>query len=454
MRNKWFIAFSAVTVMFFAFTTLVVAEKETEEVKEPLTKEQRQEELYNQVQLFSYALMTIQSEYVEEQQPKDLIYGSLKGMLSSLDPHSQFLNPEDFEDLRTETQGKFGGLGIEITIKDSLLTIVTPIEDTPAWESGLRAGDKIVKIEDELTRDITLNEAVKKLRGDPGTDVTITILRESTFEIKDVTITRAIIKIQDVKDVHVIEDNIGYIRLTEFREDSFKEFHKAIEALKEQEADSLILDLRNNPGGLLSVAIDITEEFLPEGQLIVSTKGRHKNQDSETRSENKKPLVEGWPVVVLINEGSASGSEILAGALRDNKRGVILGEKSFGKGSVQSVIPMPDGSGLRLTTAKYFTPSGESIHGIGIEPDIKVARIYEEDKEDVEDEDKKKNVDDIFKEVEQKNEDPAEKEKKEKELKRDERLAEDNQVQSAISVIKGIRVYQKLNKEVPVAIDG
>lgn len=424
----------------------ILAEEKAEEVKIPKTEQEKREDLYNQIELFSYALTTVQSEYVEEKEAQDIIYGALKGMLGSLDPHSQFLNPEDYDELKTETQGKFGGLGIEITLRDSVLTVVTPIEDTPAWEAGLKAGDKIVKIEDDLTRDITLNEAVKKLRGDPGTDVTITILRESENLIKEVTITRAIIKIQDVKDVHVIDDGIGYIRLVEFREDSFKEFHKAIEQLKEDGAEAVILDLRNNPGGLLNVAIKITEEFVPEGETIVSTKGRHPSQDSHTLSRNKALLVEGWPIVVLINEGSASGSEILAGALKDHKRAVILGSKSFGKGSVQSVIPMPDGSGLRLTTAKYFTPSGVSIHGVGIEPDIEVKRIYKEIEEDKKvEKEKGEKVDKIFDNVEEKEEDPVETERLRKIKRRDERMLNDNQIQSAISVIKGIRVYERLS---------
>ncbi len=324
------------------------------------------DDLYSQIELYSYALTTIQADYVEEKDPKDLIYGSLKGMLSTLDPHSQFLDPDEYKELKTETEGKFGGLGIEISIRDGLLTIITPLEDTPAWKAGIKAGDRIVKIEDELTKDITLSEAVKKLRGKPKTDITITILREEEFKILEFTITREIIHIEDVKNTQILTDNIGYIRLTEFREDSAKAFREALDDLIEQGASSLILDLRNNPGGLLNIAIKSTEEFLPEGETIDSTKGRRLSQNTITKSTNQRHLID-WPMVVLINEGSASGSEILAGALKDNKRAIILGTQSFGKGSVQSVIPLPDGSGLRLTTSKYFTPSEISIHGIGIE---------------------------------------------------------------------------------------
>ncbi|MCA9399799.1 MAG: S41 family peptidase, partial [Candidatus Omnitrophica bacterium] len=359
--GKKFLVFGMTIMAVFSLTTLAISQMDRKD----------KDELYNQMEIFGYALTTIQADYVEELDSKELIYGSLKGMLSTLDPHSQFLDPEEYKELKTETQGRFGGLGIEISIRDGLLTIITPIDGTPAWEAGLKAGDRIVKIEDELTRDITLGEAVKKLRGKPGSEVNITILRESDFKIMEFSIKREIIQIQDVKNTQILTDNIGYVRLAEFRENSHKEFRKALDELKELGADSLIVDLRNNPGGLLNVAIKITEEFLPDGTLIVSTKARRPSQNTETYSTNKGHLID-WPMVVLINEGSASGSEIFAGAIRDNKRGIIVGTKSFGKGSVQSVIPLPDGSGLRLTTSKYFTPSGVSIHGIGIEPDINV----------------------------------------------------------------------------------
>ncbi len=400
-------------------------------------KDELADDLYSQIELFSYALTTVQAAYTEEPSAKDLIYGSLKGMLSSLDPHSQFLPPDDFKDLKTETEGKFGGLGIEISIRDSLLTVVTPLEDTPAWNAGVKAMDKIVKIDDESTRDITLSEAVKKLRGDPGTKVELTVFRESEGKILEIPITREIIHIQDVKDVLILKDNIGYIRLTEFREDSYKEFKKALKTLKDKKANSLIVDLRNNPGGLLNIAIDITEEFLPDGDIIVSTKSRNPSQCSVEKSSNINGDFLDWPMVVLLNEGSASGSEILAGALQDNKRAVILGTKSFGKGSVQSVIPLPDGAGLKLTTSKYFTPSDVSIHGVGIEPDILIERVLPElDKK----KDSKEKAEEIFDDIDAEKQatEPGQKE----EMAR-KRLLKDNQVQAAINVIKGIQVYKK-----------
>jgi carboxyl-terminal processing protease len=408
------------------------------------------DDLYSQIELFSYALTTIQSEYVDEKTPKDLIYGSLKGMLSTLDPHSQFLDPEEYTDLKTETQGKFGGLGIEISIRDGLLTVITPIDDTPAWKAGLKAGDRIVKIEDKVTKDMTLSDAVEKLRGKPGTDVHITILREDEYKIQEFTITREIIHVQDVKNTQILEDKIGYVRLTEFREDSAQEFRKALDQLAKDGADSLVVDMRNNPGGLLNVAIRITEEFLSEGKTIVSTRGRRQTQQTISKSNNKDHVIT-WPMVVLINGGSASGSEIFAGALKDNKRAILVGEKSFGKGSVQSVIPLPDGSGLRLTTSKYFTPSGVSIHEIGIMPDVvvkyKSSKDDDEegtDKEKKEIKEKKANIEKVFEDVDSHDHKTTEETKATKE--KDEihrRLMDDNQVQAAMSVLKGIRVYQK-----------
>ncbi len=416
------------------------------------------DDLYSQVELFSYALTTIMAEYVEPKKAKDVIYGALTGMLSSLDPHSQFLTPEDYEELKTDTQGKFGGLGIEIGIRDGLLTVVTPIEDTPAWKAGLRSGDRIVKIEKDLTRDMTLSQAVKKLRGQAGTNVHITILRESEFKLHEFDITREIIHVHDIKDPHIISDNIAYLRLVEFREDSYEQMRKALNKLKADGATALILDVRNNPGGLLNVAIQISELFLPEGKTIVSTRGRHPSQNSISVSHNAKNEFADWPIVLMINEGSASGSEILAGALKDNKRAVTLGVKSYGKGSVQSVIPMPDGSGLRLTTSKYFTPSGVCIHEIGITPDIVIERIYpkgeNEDPLDNEGETetkagksshKEKNAKEVFDKIElDKVTDPHEIEKRKQDELLKKRMNDDNQIQSAISVIKGIRVYKKL----------
>ena len=412
---------------------------------------QKKKDLYSQVELFSYALTTIQSEYVDEKSPQDLIYGALRGMLSALDPHSQFMDPDEYKDLKTETEGKFGGLGVEISLKDSLLTVIAAVEDTPAWRAGIKAGDRIVKIGHEVTRDMNLDDAVKRLRGQPGTKVTITILRESEDLVKDFVITREIIHVDNIKAPHIIDDHIGYVRLTEFRENSYVELHQALKKLKTQGADSLILDLRNNPGGLLDVAIKIAEDFLPVGKTIVSTKGRHSSENTQSKSENDKGEFLNWPMAIMINEGSASGSEIVAGALRDNKRAVLVGVKSFGKGSVQSVISLPDGSGLRLTTARYFTPSGVCINGIGITPDVVIEKnkLKEgKDAQDLSNKESNKDVDTIFSDLEgkeKKNKIDSAEDKKQLELKKKDQ--EDVQLQSAINVIKGIKIDRKFQEK-------
>lgn len=441
-KNFW--AGILACVLFFSAATLAFSGKDKIDPKKDAKASK--DDLYSKVELFTYALTTIQSDYVDEKTPTDLIYGSLKGMLSSLDAHSQFLSPEDYKGLKTETEGRFGGLGIEITIKEGLLTIITPIEDTPAWKAGLKAGDRIVKIEKEPTRDINLDDAVKKLRGTPGTQIHLTIMREKpNILIKDFTITREIIRVKDVKVPHLLDNHIGYIRLSEFREESYKQFHEAVKKLKQDGADSLIIDLRNNPGGLLTVAIKISEDFLPAGQTIVSTKGRNGDQDAVAKSRNKDGDFIKWPVAVLINEGSASASEIVAGALKDNKRAVIVGTKSFGKGSVQSVIPLPDGSGLRLTTAKYFTPSGVSIHGVGITPDVIVEPSELKSDGGDDKKDKTKDLDKIFADVEMKDNGPVD-EQKAKELEQKRKESADTQLQAAINVIKGIRVYSQFQQ--------
>jgi carboxyl-terminal processing protease len=340
------------------------------------SERKNRDELYRQVGLFSDTLAIIQSEYVDETKPKDLIYGALKGMLSSLDPHSQFMDPDTYDDLKVDTEGKFGGLGIEITIKEGLLTVITPIEGTPAWKAGIKPNDHIVKINDELTREMTITDAVKRMRGKTGESVTLSILRDTEKKLLDFKITRAIIKIKDIKHARILEKGIGYIRLTEFRENTLQEFNNALSNLSKQGMNAIIVDLRNNPGGLLDVAVKITGKFMQPNKLIAYTKSRKEDQNLKFYSESKNSICE-LPLVILINEGSASGSEIVAGALQDYKRAIIIGTKSFGKGSVQSVIPLNDGSALRLTTSRYFTPSGKIIHGKGITPDI----IIEAEKE-------------------------------------------------------------------------
>lgn len=326
---------------------------------------------YQQLDVFSESLAVVEHKYVEDKEFKDLIYGAMRGLLGSLDSYSQFLTPDEYKDLLVETEGRFGGLGIEITIKDGLLTIVSPIEDTPAWNAGLKAGDIIVKIDGEVTKDITLHDAVKKMRGTPGTKITITVLHEKDRKIEDVTITRGIIKIDDIKRPMILEDGIGYVKIAEFRETTNKDLTRALNDLQKEGMRGLIIDVRNNPGGLLDSAVKVSSQFLQDGKVVVSTKSR----GEEEQFYKAIPLgskILGIPLVVLINKGSASGSEILASALRDNNRAVLLGETTFGKGSVQTVIPLSDGSAMRLTTSKYYTPNGTSIHETGVDPDIVV----------------------------------------------------------------------------------
>lgn len=342
----------------------------------PATKDESYNDTYKQLNLFGEVFERVRSQYVEKLTDKEIIEHALNGMLSSLDPHSSYMNEEKFNDMKIETSGEFGGLGIEITMENGLIKVVSPIDDTPAFRAGVHAGDYIFKIDGQAVMGMELGEAVDKMRGKVGSTVDISIRREGVEENIDLTLTRDIIKIQSVRS-HV-EGNAGYIRITSFNQNADTGVKKAIEDIKKELGNKLtgyVLDLRNNPGGLLDQAISISDIFLDKGE-IVSTRGR---SEEDTERDNATPgdLTDGLPVVVLINGGSASASEIVAGALQDHKRAIILGTKSFGKGSVQKVIPLPGNGAMRLTTARYFTPSGRSIQAQGIEPDIKVeaARI-------------------------------------------------------------------------------
>ena len=400
-------------------------------------KDEDLDDIYKELELFSDTVSIIRSDYVEEPKSKDLIYGALKGMLSALDPYSQFMDPDTYNEMKVETEGEFGGIGIEITIKDDLLTIIAPIDGTPAYKVGLKPNDKIVKIEDKITRDLTLIEAVKMLRGKPGTDVKITVLREKERKLLDFTITRSIIKLESIKRSEIVKDDIGYIRLVEFQEKTQGDLEANLRKLEKKGMKGLILDLRNNPGGLLNAAVDVSDKFLEEDKVIVSTKGRVKNQDFIFKSKTRKKHL-GYPMVILINGGSASASEIVAGAIKDHKRGLIMGTKSFGKGSVQTVVPLSDGSAVRLTTSKYFTPSGKPIREDGITPDIIVEykepeKLQEGNKEEI--------FDELLEEKKpQEVKKPDKKEKKDKLIK-EEKKEYDNQILSAVDVLKGIIIY-------------
>ncbi len=326
---------------------------------------------YENLKLFTEVLSIVQNQYVDEVPPRDLIYSAIKGTLRGLDPHSSFLDPEMYKEMQVETSGSFGGLGIEITLKDDVLTVVAPIEGTPAYRAGIHPGDRIVKIEGITTKDMQLTDAVKRMRGKPGTKVTISVVREGWTEPKDFQVTREQIRVQSVRSMQ-LEPGIEYIRLRQFQEQTASDLETTLEQYsKDGKLQGLILDLRNNPGGLLTASVEVAEKFLDSGRLVVYTEGRVRNQNMRFQA-NSKRVFSDFPIVVLVNQGSASASEIVAGALQDWGRAVLLGAHTFGKGSVQTIIPLSDGSGLRLTTAKYFTPKGRSIHGKGIMPDILV----------------------------------------------------------------------------------
>jgi carboxyl-terminal processing protease len=345
------------------------------------------------------------------------------------------MDPGTYNELKTETEGKFGGLGIEITVKDGLLTVVTPIDDTPAWKVGVKSGDRIVKINDALTRDMTLTDAVKKMRGKVGESVKITVFRESENKILEFKIIRDIINIKGVREALILEKGIGYIRLSEFRENTLAEFNKALDSLSHEGMNALILDLRNNPGGLLESAVKISEKFIEKGKTVVTTKGRKPAQELVFASHLEHPILN-LPLVVLVNEGSASGSEIVAGCLQDYKRALIAGTKTFGKGSVQTVIPLSDGSALRLTTSKYFTPSGRAIHGLGINPDIVIEQDWvKEDGQRPIESDKSRQ---LFEQLEEKQ--TQERPGQTKDYKSDIQLAR------AVDILKAIRYYKGLKK--------
>jgi carboxyl-terminal processing protease len=344
---------------------------------------------YPSLELFSYVLEKVRKDYVDGQNTKyqDLVYGALKGMLNTLDPHSEFMEPEKYKELQNDTQGTFGGLGIVISMKDNFITVVTPMEDSPGSRAGVLSGDRILKINSQSTERMTLTDAVKNLRGDAGSDVRITLLRPATGEIKEYKLTRAVINVDMVKDVNgkkefpLDESKIGYVRLVQFGEKTSDELEAALRKLKSEGMQGLVLDLRWNPGGLLEQAVDVCQKFLPRGELVVTTEGRNPAQNSIRKALGRGDELHNMPVVVLVNLGSASASEIVAGCLQDLKRAVILGEKTFGKGSVQSIFPLADGSALRLTTAKYYTPSHKVIHEEGITPDVVVPLTTEEERD-------------------------------------------------------------------------
>jgi carboxyl-terminal processing protease len=325
-------------------------------------------ETYEELKTFSEVLTQVQKSYVDETKVKDLVQGAIRGMLSTLDPHSAYMTPDMYKEMQVETKGEFGGVGIQIGVKENRLAVIAPIEGTPAYRAGIKSGDFITKVNDETTKDLTLMDAVQKMRGPKGSKINLTIQRDGTPDPLQFTLIRDTIKIESVKSK--VLDNIGYVRLTQFQESTGRDLSKVLKQFKDQKLQSTILDLRNNPGGLLTSAVEVSEQFLPGGKLVVYTKGRESKKD-EWIAKGKDQMDDS-PMIILVNEGSASASEIVAGALQDYGRAVIVGTTSFGKGSVQTILPLGDGSGLRLTTAKYYTPKGRSIQSTGITPDIVV----------------------------------------------------------------------------------
>ena len=414
-------------------------------------------DIYQYLKLFSDVLAIVQDNYVEKIDTKKVMYGAINGMLRELDPHSSFLRPEDFKELQIETKGKFGGLGIEITVRDNILTVVAPLEDTPADKAGILAGDQIIKIDDQPSQDLTLMEAVQKMRGPKGTKVKLTIIRKGERKPLEFELVRDIISIRSVRS-RSLEPGYGYAKISSFQSGTASDLRKALDQLESAGGplQGLILDLRNDPGGLLDQAVEVSDEFLEEG-LIVYTGGRLDNQKMRFEAhKNAKPR--NYPIVVLINSGSASASEIVAGALQDHKRAILLGEPSFGKGSVQTVIPLNDGSAIRLTTSLYYTPSGRSIQAKGIEPDILVKRelpAQQKDKDDAVDEIRRIREKDLPRHMQNGKQDAAEPGKQDKQDKQDKQedgqaetqklLESDNQLTRALDLLKSYKIMAQMH---------
>jgi carboxyl-terminal processing protease len=413
------------------------------------------DDTYEKLKIFTSVLNEIEQKYVDEEKPDKLIYGAIQGMVRILDPHSAFLPPEEYKELRIETKGEFGGIGIEITIRDGVLTVVSPIEDTPAFRAGMKAGDKIIKIDGKITKDMSLTDAVKLIRGLKGREVVLTVLREGEPRLITVPIVRDIIRVQSVKWKTIGED-IAYIRILAFQDRTYDKLADALNDLKVDEKlyNGLVLDLRNNPGGLLDQAVKVSDAFLSEG-VIVYTKGRVQNQNVHFYADKEILVPKHLPVVVLVNQGSASASEIVAGALQDHKRAIIMGTSTFGKGSVQTIIPLDDDSGLRLTTALYYTPGDRSIQAKGITPDVLVELIRKPPEQD----DQKKRMfireKDLLRHLENstETEQPAEgtpEEETGSDLTEDETPPEpgpeeeDNQLSRAVELLRAWNIFSKL----------
>lgn len=403
----------------------------------------RDKNIYKELKTFNEVLDMVQKNYVDPVDSSTLMEGAINGMMKSLDPHSMFMAPDTYKELEVETQGRFGGIGIEITILKDVLTVVSPIEDTPAFKAGVKSGDQIIKIDGQSTKGITTLEAVKKLRGPKDTKVTITIWRENMAKPKDITLTRAMIQIASVK-AKIFDDHIGYIRIASFNERTAADLRKALDEVagKAKPLKGLVLDLRNDPGGLLQQAIEVSDMFLKSG-VIVSTRGRAKNMESKTmaKDDGKELSVS---MVVLVNEGTASAAEIVAGALQDNGRALVAGTRTFGKASVQTVIPLEDGSALKLTTARYYTPNGRSIQAEGIKPDVIVKAMRQTEETDPLFEERLREKD-LKGHIKPATEDGTQLEEKKPEDLKDpfDDLTKDNQLKTAIDILNSWQIMKK-----------
>lgn len=389
---------------------------------------------YEKMALYARVLEQVRESYVEEDKItyQDLVYGSLKGMLSSLDEYSQFLLPDEYDAMVDDTNGRFGGIGVVIGLKDGQLTVIAPMEDTPGFLAGLLPGDRLIEIAGESTEHLDFSDAVKRMRGNPGTKVSLKIYRPKTREVKEMEITRANIEVPSVKDAEIIEDGIGYLRLTQFDEMTGSVLRKTLKELRNEGMQALIIDLRNNPGGLLSSAVEVCDLFMKRGSEIVSTRGRDGTATQTFQARNGQD-VEEYPMILLVNGGSASASEIFGGAMQDHQRAILVGEKTYGKGSVQSVMKMDDGSAVRVTTAYYYTPKNRLIHKKGIEPDIVVPMAPEEWGRILLARSRPK---------------LAEAEEWEKDLKN----TEDIQLKRAVDILKGITIFQAQSGEPGVVV--
>jgi carboxyl-terminal processing protease len=416
---------------------------------------QAKPDTYEELKAFTQALELVKRNYVENPDQRELIQGAIKGMISNLDPHSSYMNERSFKEMNMDIKGEFMGVGIQIGVKNQQLTVIAPIEDTPGFRAGLAAADKILKINDEWTKDMTIEQAVDKMRGPKGTPVRLLIHREGWDKPKEFKIIRDVIKVVSVKS-KMLDDAIGYVKIIQFQGQTTEELEKALKGLEAKGMKKMILDLRNDPGGLLDASVDVSGKFLPKDSLVVYLQGRQKTDRKDFLTTSIETPRE-YPIVVLVNTGSASASEIVAGALQDSKRAIIVGTQTFGKGSVQTVFPLEGGGGIRLTTAKYYTPSGRSIQTVGITPDIEVKLPTVKEPKDGEPVHMVVREKDLDRHL--KNETIKEEQKKEKPVSEEDFTMEvmpkdekdDIQIQKAIEILKPAVLAADVFKSVPVA---